>query len=245
MKYVFLIDSEEFGPISSQELIELVEDGRVLPETSVRNSMIKQWHKASDYDFLLEPLANKKAELQSESVKDTCKKTKKQNLQKISLDKDDSEDPPNGHSSYKNSFLPNMSPASLRLVATLFDYLLLSIVALMLFTTATLVSLSYEHYTNIIFYIFIFTAFSFWIVYFTVSFGLFAQTFGMWFWGILIVCNGDDAKPVYLGKAFVYTLLMFIFGVFSPFILYISNKQRALHDILTGTQIVRISAHNK
>ena len=245
MKYIVQIEAEELGPISSDVLLKWVENGRVLPATQVRNSMINKWHRAEEYDFLAESFLKQSTDLgQNEnSSHDDKKGLLKKSLRTVKEENNvDGED---NLTSYKNPFLPDPSPISLRVFAALFDYILIFGVISCFFIIASFVGVISNFNINLLFYLFFFVSFTFWISYFSFCFGVFAQTFGMWFWGTLLIRNGDDAKPVYLGRAFWYTVLMLILGIFSPFFIYISGRKRALHDIFSSTQVVRISARLK
>jgi uncharacterized RDD family membrane protein YckC len=244
MNYIVIIEAKEYEPVSSDTLIEWVEDGRILPETQVRNSMMNKWRKAIDYDFLADAFVKQKAEFEQNipiKKRDNAKYLNKMH----SVEKDRSLD--ESLTAFKNLYLPDPAPISLRLLATLFDYILIGCVIACFFVLADFAGISFDMNLNLTpqFYLFAFFFIVFFLTYYFVSLGGFAQTFGMWFWGILLVCNGEKAKPVYWGRAFLYTLLMLFFGIVSPFAIYISGRSRALHDIFSGTQVVRISARPK
>ena len=245
MKYIVLIEIEEYGPISADVLIKWVENGRVLPETQVRSSMLNNWHKAIEYDFLADSFMKQKSGVdQGKQSKGANSAGYSKNELRIAA-KDKNIKKEECLTTYNNPFLPNPAPISLRVFATLFDYILIGTVVFCFFIIASFVRTSFDGNINLVFYLFFFASFIFLLIYFAICFGIFAQTFGMWFWGILLVCNGDDARPVYLGRAFLSTVLMLFFGIFSPFFVYVSGGNRALHDILSGTQVVRISARPK
>ncbi len=66
--------------------------------------------------------------------------------------------------------------------------------------------------------------------------GYYSQTFGMWFWGIFITKR--KIAEVYFFRAFIFTLLYPVCFIFSPLFVYIFR--RGLHEILTGTRLVRV-----
>lgn len=68
------------------------------------------------------------------------------------------------------------------------------------------------------------------------SLGYYSQTFGMWFWGIFITKR--KIAEVYFFRAFIFTLLYPLCFIFSPFFVYVFR--RGLHEILTGTRLVRV-----
>ena len=74
------------------------------------------------------------------------------------------------------------------------------------------------------------------MIYYGVTLGYFAQTFGMWFWGIFITKN--DISEVYLYRAFLFTVMMMILGIVSPVFVYIFG--RAPHDLLCGVRVINV-----
>ena len=68
------------------------------------------------------------------------------------------------------------------------------------------------------------------------SLGYYSQTFGMWFWGIFITKR--KIAEVYFFRAFLFTLLYPLCFIFSPLFVYVFR--RGLHEMLTGTRLVRV-----
>ncbi len=66
--------------------------------------------------------------------------------------------------------------------------------------------------------------------------GYYSQTFGMWFWGIFITKR--KITEVYFFRAFIFTLLYPLCFIFSPLFVYVFR--RGLHEILTGTRLIRV-----
>lgn len=81
------------------------------------------------------------------------------------------------------------------------------------------------------------------ILYYSLSLGIFAQTFGMWFWGLMLAKT--DLGEVLFGRAYFFTILMLLFGVLSPLIVYFNPYKRSLHEILSGTMVIRTAARPK
>lgn len=75
------------------------------------------------------------------------------------------------------------------------------------------------------------------LLYYGLCLGLAAQTAGMWFWGLFIV-KKIDGDEVYLFRAFVFTLLMLVFGLLTP-ILALLPGHWAIHDLLAGVRVQR------
>ena len=81
------------------------------------------------------------------------------------------------------------------------------------------------------------------LLYYGVGLGIYAQTVGMWFWGIIIVKgNNDEVLPV---RAAVFTLLMFFLGPLTPIVVLANPEHRSLHDYLTGTKLINVTARAK
>jgi uncharacterized RDD family membrane protein YckC len=76
------------------------------------------------------------------------------------------------------------------------------------------------------------------ILYFAIGYGVFAQTFGMWYWGVFIAKkDGGEALPF---RCFVYTMLMFCLG-WSIIVLALFTHGRGFHDLFAGVSIYKIS----
>jgi hypothetical protein len=91
----------------------------------------------------------------------------------------------------------------------------------------------------VMFFIFAFVT----ILYYAFSLGFYAQTFGMWFWGIFI--TRPDKAEVLPGRAYIFGLLSILIGWLTPFILYLNPAKCALHDLISGVRVIRISAKPK
>jgi RDD family protein len=81
------------------------------------------------------------------------------------------------------------------------------------------------------------------LIYYGISLGLYAQTIGMWFWGIIIVKGYDE--EVFPARGFAFTLLMFLIGPLAPLVVFINPQHRSIHGYLTGTRLIKITAHAK
>lgn len=85
--------------------------------------------------------------------------------------------------------------------------------------------------------------FTIFLLYYGLLLGLYAQTFGMWFWGIFIV--KPDLEEVYLLRAFFFTVAMIFTGIASPFIVFISSNRRSIDDVLSGVILLKIAGKPK
>jgi hypothetical protein len=74
-------------------------------------------------------------------------------------------------------------------------------------------------------------------IYLGIGLGVFAQTVGMWYWGLIIVKTpNDEALPA---RAFAFAVAMLLIGFLSPLVTLFSP--RSFHEYLTGTSLIRIS----
>lgn len=80
--------------------------------------------------------------------------------------------------------------------------------------------------------------------YYGISLGFYAQTFGMWYWGIFI-SSRDGKKEVYMRRAYIFAIAAMFLGFLTPIFSIINPDRRSLHEILTGTRVIRISAKPK
>ncbi len=239
MKYIILgEDNKEYGPIDGETLKKWVESGRVLSQTPVRNSMIKKWNKAEDFDFLIPSLA-----VQYEKIEDE-KGFKVKSLEILGsiFKKKTSKKSFDEGSTYRNRYLPNPPGIPLRLLAVFFDGVIVSALFILLFMmSAAMVQGGMnpnEAFLNT-FPLFICGIF----LYYGLTLGLYAQTFGMWFWGMILV--KPDLGEVYLGRAYLYSVLMVIFSISTPFIVFLNPAKRSLPEIFSGTMIIRTAARAK
>ncbi len=298
MKYIVKgDDSKEYGPVDEETLRKWTEAGRILPHTQVRNTLIKKWNKASDFDFLKPSFA----------LQDVRVEEEKGGIQKFSENlniilggkKKPVESLSPFASAFKNKYIPDSASFSQRILSASFDLMVLLVFGFMLMVyfsfslpekapeqpkpaepsiqmdakapdaaaatapaaapavpapaaapvaeptpeavvqISPIVTAEVNSAFNRSIYLFIIGT----LLYFGISLGVFAQTFGMWFWGIII--TRTDQGEVYLGRAYLFTILMFLFGVLSPVIVLFNPRRRSLHDILSGTMLIKIAAKPK
>ena len=239
MKYIILgEDKKEYGPIDGETLRKWVESGRVLAETPVRNAMIKKWGKAQDLEFLAPSLA-----MQAEKIEEE-KGFKEKGFAAFGFlfRKKESKKPFIEGTSFKNRYLPAAPGMIHRLAVAFSDGMLICCFFIAIFFfSATAVKSGAD--PNVIFL----KAFPLFIsgivVYYGLTLGLYAQTFGMWFWGLIIV--RPDLGEVYMGRAYLYTVLMIIFSVTTPFFIFLNPVKRSIPEYLTDTMLIQIAARPK
>jgi uncharacterized RDD family membrane protein YckC len=77
------------------------------------------------------------------------------------------------------------------------------------------------------------------LIYYTLAIGLYAQTFGMWFWGLFVARPGREPREAFFFRAFLFALFMLLFGVLTPFFVFISGC--GLHDLLAGVRVYHVA----
>jgi len=82
------------------------------------------------------------------------------------------------------------------------------------------------------------------LLYYGIALGVFAQTFGMWFWGIFIA-KTEGLEEAYPLRAYVFGILSVLIGFLTPVLCYVTPGRRSLHDLITGVRVIRISARPK
>lgn len=243
MEYIVKVNDKEYGPISEDVLREWVEDGRVLSGTLVRNSMIRAWKTADEFSFLVAAFEKQSKKFNvpastSASYTGNTTQVLKGKTPLIAEDKKDYRK----NSEFKNKLFPDRASISLRLKAGIIDLVIIILILMLSFILGTYfisnlgVNSDFAAYASFAVWFFLT------LLYFGGCIGVFAQTPGMWYQGIMLVRNCDDAEEVYLLRAYIFALLILIIGLFSPICNFISGRRRSLHDFLTDTQVVKISA---
>ncbi|HBC86157.1 MAG TPA: hypothetical protein DCZ94_04295 [Lentisphaeria bacterium] len=303
MKYIVKGDDEkEYGPVDEETLRKWTEAGRILPHTQVRNTLIRKWNKATDFDFLKPAFALQQTRVEEE--KNPVEKFSERLNIIIGGRKKTPETLTPYATAFKNKYVHDPATLGQRLSAMAFDLLVLlffGFILLLSFAqslpppkieppklpdatvqqdakapdktavpapagtpvaapvptpapasapapeTATAIAPAAPIANNpelnasfkkhcCIFVIGV-------LLYYGISLGLFAQTFGMWFWGIMISCS--NLEEVYMGRAYLFTVLMFILGILTPIMVLVNPYKRALHEMLSGTMMIKIAARPK
>lgn len=81
------------------------------------------------------------------------------------------------------------------------------------------------------------------LLYLGLSLGVFAQTIGMWYFGVLIV--KDDVSEVFLLRALAFSVVTIFVGILSPIFALVNPKGIALNEMITNVRVIRISSKPK
>jgi hypothetical protein len=81
------------------------------------------------------------------------------------------------------------------------------------------------------------------LLYYGISLGVYAQTYGMHYWGIFIVKGYND--EAFSTRTFAFALLSLFFAPLTPIIVFVNPAHRSIHGYITGTRLVKITATSK
>jgi uncharacterized RDD family membrane protein YckC len=74
------------------------------------------------------------------------------------------------------------------------------------------------------------------MTYYAFSIGLYAQTFGYWFFGIMAIKG--KGEEVFVGRAFFMSFFFILTLPLAPLFIFIFTK--GLHEALSGTRVVNV-----
>lgn len=213
-------DGTEYGPVAQDELINWAKEERIVYGSEVRNKLFKGWRVAEAYEFLKPYLKEKEAsEAPVAIVTPSKKKEKIQHLGEAPIFR--------------------FTPAGLfhRTTAYLIDvtfitalWLVISYICMAHLPEKVTITPEFMAF-NIAAYAFIY------LLYFTLTIGLQAQTVGQSFYGIIVV-NSEDGSPILTGTAFVYSLLLLVMWPLAPFGIIVTPAKRALHDFMSKSRVI-------
>ena len=267
MEYIVLgSDKKEYGPIDGETLRKWVEHGRVFSDTKVRNSLMKNWNEAGKLDILADAFRIQEGHKESEEGVGS-------HLKDMLGLKHEPKPEEEVSSTYRLKHLPDPATFTQRVSSFFLDAFIFSLFALFLFFVMALISdvevvtpdsilfddsvvdssgitiaenkidpieASSLNSTFYFLYIIFFTTI---ILYYGIGLGIYAQTVGMWFWGIIIVKNNlDEVLPA---QAFIFMLLTIVAGPISPFIALFNPESRSLNDYIAGTMFIKVAAKTK
>lgn len=81
------------------------------------------------------------------------------------------------------------------------------------------------------------------LLYYGISLGIYAQTYGMWYWGLIIVKGKND--EAFAGRAFAYAVASFLVGITTPIIVLVNPQHRSLQGYISGCRLISITAKSK
>lgn len=224
-------DNKEYGPVDQDTLVLWAQSGRITTHCQVRNKLLKKWTSAEKIPFLKDVVQPPEEEVRKARGGLSAKINRFLTRQ----------EPTTTQKTLRELGTFKFTPAgpTQRFVAWLMDMSILLGVG-----AATLAGTYFAVQRQMISSELGYTVFSsgfflFALLYYILYWGLSAQTFGQWFWGIMIVRT--EGEPVLLTRAFLYTLLYFVFGLTTFLPTVVLPSRRAIQDKLAGVRVVRIT----
>jgi len=223
----------EHGPYDEATIQSLARNGTILPDFTVRSSLIPVWEKAADSRVLKKVLAGV---LQQRA--ETIAKASKWGQLMTQITRRGDYDPlaaqlaGEGITYDKASFL-------YRLLAGVIDFAIIfagafvilflcwtlmktgaisSPVALQAFATLTVMGAGF---------------------YYAFFINRSGQTVGQHFWGIVVI--NDEHQPVYMCRALIFAVLVWLFGIISPVTWLIFGCKGTLQEKVTGLKVRHIT----
>jgi uncharacterized RDD family membrane protein YckC len=81
------------------------------------------------------------------------------------------------------------------------------------------------------------------LLWFSLILAFVGQTPGQKFWGVILIKRSGE--QFYLGRAYIYGVLALIFGLLTPFFVFVAPSRRSLQEIVTGTRMVKVKLIGK
>lgn len=201
----------ETGPVSEEHLVNLAKNGTILKETQVRNVMVKSFRNAEKIPILA------KAFKESEGAFTDNKAHITKNL----------------HRSASMVEAPN---TNYRIMAFFLDLLIICAVVTLSHNLLKQFGSSLDE--TQISSIFLGLCVAIPVLYYGLTLGYKAQSFGYWFFGIMVIREGTLGDPVLVGRAAFSALFFLITLPLAPVLIYIFNK--GLHETLAGVRVVKV-----
>ena len=209
MQYIILdTHGREGNPISEELLIEMAKNGKIHSETLIRNTLVSRYRPAIKILCLDGSLCDN-------SSKKTPKVAIATNL----------------HRSVGSITSPGIN---YRLGAAFIDQIVLAILIIGSFNIFRLLGDSID--TEVTISYFISSSIAIPLSYYSICLAVRAQTFGFWFFGIMIVKGEEDA--VYFGRAFIMSLLYLLTLPLAAVFIFVFEK--SIHEALSGTKVVNV-----
>ena len=236
MDYNVFVNDKEYGPVSELTLEAWVEEGRVLSNTPLKESLSDNTYKAEELPFLANAFIVQLKHF-GESPKKTIISSWSSNIinRKPKIREDLSE-------KEIHTYLVCGQPVSfiVRVKAAVIDIVFLVFINFILFTGVNFLIIKQIGSLNTLLYIFCAIFFSLCVIYYTLQINCFSCTLGMRIIRIKMVRKSDKNNNIFLLRAFFYTFTMFIFCTLNFIFVFILGKKRIWQDLITDISVVRI-----
>lgn len=239
---------KELGPIDQGTLKDWAKKGEVKPNSNVRNSLMKNWKPAKDI-VILQDIFREQAEIESHSLGNRIKENvnshrDSQGINNLILTQDSIKA---GSLQYRlGSFIIDATILAAFAYGILFVYLNFvstspgltpESIFQYLIGTAELVDAEAQEANQLIFKFAIGAIFAFQL-YWTFTVGLWAQTLGQKFFGLMQIKHNTLGNPVLLGRAYFFSFFFVLFFPINFFFIFVFR--RGLHEILSGSSVVNV-----
>jgi uncharacterized RDD family membrane protein YckC len=235
------VDGEEYGPVDQECLVRWAQAGRITPVCQVRSTLIAKWEKARNISFLRDIVMAQEEE----------QKVKKMSLlgkvnHRMTMRATETIERSGLHKTKEADY--DRAPVAFRALAGIVDGIIVVLYLTVVFTiaamlmnqgvfgppetgqpTAFILGIAVGYIGTVMYYV--------WTICFH------AQTPGQRFWGIMLMRKGGG--EFYLGRAFVFTIGMFCFGLLTTAWTFIFPSNQSLQELLSGTRMVRIKLVGK
>ena len=223
------VDGEEYGPVDQDALIRWAQSGRVTAQCKVRSTLLARWEDAGSVSFLRDTIA---AQIEPEeeynpTLLGRIKTRASLKAAKVNLNPSLQREQAAGYKS---------PPTPLRLVSGITD-----VVVLLIFTFAVYLLMGFLYNNGLdstsAFYFGVVLAYTGALMYYTWMVYRRGQTIGQRLWGLLVIHR--EGADLFLGRCFLFGLGTLLFGVLTPFAIFVLPSERGLQDIFSGTRVVK------
>lgn len=206
------VDDQEYGPVDQATLVRWAESGRITGYCQIRSTLLPRWERACDVPFLREILLEQLEEEQ---------KRKRSLWQKIKARATMKAVEASSFGGLHHIRPQDFDPAGpiTRFLAGLFDFFMLMGILVAIYLIFALLCYLHLLSPNIAFYVGFVVSWLSVLFYFVTGIASRGQTPGQRFWGIILIHH--KGTQFYLGRAFAYTILLFLFGLLTLSLIHI------------------------
>jgi len=230
------VDGEEYGPVDQDCLVRWAENGRITAYCRIRSTLIARWENACEVPFLREILLKATEAKETEEATFWSKVKTRATMRAAEVI-----EVSGLHEVRPEEF--EAAPLGLRVAAGIMDLLLTGLCAVavyllfaLLYSMGVLGGNGAFYLGLVTFYVLVLIGLCWMIV-------AVGQTPGQRFWGIILIRR--NGEQFYMGRAYVYAVLTLLFGLFSPFVMFVAASRRSMQEIVTGTRMVRVKLIGK
>lgn len=224
------VDGEELGPADQDQLKKWVETGRISPLCQVRCTLLNRWEKARDIVFLKDLFDARQPPKKDLPVGPVGRIFQRMTLRAARVEM---------RSGLQRNKQVEYEAASvmLRLLAGVSDLLIMLFLAIVIYLVMAGLYVGGTVDSTSAFYLGLVIFYPCFLLYYAGTISSRGQTPGHKLWGLMVVHKTGD--ELFLFRCYWFTVFMLIFGVTTPFIMFLLPSGRALQDVLTGVRVVR------